>query len=95
MGKIEYGTKYIIHYWDQPSEAVYLGKTNRENVQNSHMFMAWHPFMKKGSLPVFIALPKFKINGNEIDAKETRKRFPKINSLEREYLTNLAQKYWG
>jgi hypothetical protein len=100
--KIEYNKKYLLDYsgnGNYTSQAVYLGeKKSKRFLQNTHVFMIWHEFMKSDDIPVVVKCRNFEIEKEDkLDLHYTsgRKKFAKISKLEREYLKDLAKKYWG
>jgi|GEM_PF-6725096 len=102
MDKIEYGKVYLLDYSEKgkyTSQAVYLGKKSRNKrfILNNHVFMVWHNFMKKGDSPVVLNCSGFEIKEEDklnLDYSAGRKNFARLSKLEKEYIQDLAKKYW-
>jgi len=94
MEQIKFGKKYLLSCYDYESEGIYLGTKLKRRLKNKYFFMAWHSFMKGEDEPVVIGCRNFKIK--EKNKLETigKMYFPKLSEKEREYLKELAKKYW-
>ncbi len=87
--------KYFMSCYNYESEGVYLGKSLKRNRKNKHLFMVWHSFMKGNEKPVIIGCEDFKIHeGNKLEVFATRMYFPTLSRQEKDFVTNLAKRYW-
>lgn len=93
MENIEYGKKYSLEGWSPGSEAVYLGR--KLKTSGLHMFIVGPPSSATDYNPWLIGCVEFKINENKLRTYKTKFDSFEINKLEKEYLKELAKKYWG
>jgi len=93
MGRAISGQKYSIEGYTPWSEAIYLGKKFKK--RSLHLFLVGITPLPNPYDPWVIECKEYEINEGKLSTYSTKLDFPKLSNLEKEYLKDLAKKYWG